>query len=188
MREPVRCRATSKSTQERCRRLVKAEGHLCRWHGGANPVVAARQELDAQLGRPSEPLAHVDPREAIAQTVASAKIVVEHLHTRVAAGKVTDEDLEQLRRWLDSLQRFAKTDIDVQASRVGLSEEHGRVLVWVLEQVIADCGLDPTDTTIRAHIHRRLMQSDEWMQGGHKGTPPTNAAPRGDALSGVVIG
>ena len=102
----------------------------------------------------------------------------------MAAGKVTDEDLEQLRRWLDSLSRFAKTDIDVQASRTRIAEEQADELVWLLEAVLIDCGVSVADPQVRASIRRRLQQSGEWPGPG---APPKVTAP-GVALVGEVVG
>lgn len=158
LRESFRCYATSKRTREQCGRKVRAAGQLCRWHGGKNPVVAARQELQSALGQNYTPAPVVDPLSELVALTGLAKRLVQ---TAESTGLGTKEQRDELGAWMDRMGRFSMMSIATQAARIGLEESQGHLFVRSLEGALLELGLDPHDPRVRAVVNRHLRLAME---------------------------
>lgn len=161
-REPVFCKATSKQTFDRCRRKVLVEGQVCRWHGGAAPLVRAKQELQRALGRDYvAPMSSSNPADVVRKLLATTEAVVGQLMVVLSdVGMAPADKLEQAGGWMDRLARFAKLTADMAELAARLDAEQAEmlvaVMVTVLEGVAVDLGHDPEDQSVRAVFHERL--------------------------------
>lgn len=105
------CRATAKSTGERCKRRPIIGGTVCRMHGGAAPQVqrSARQRL----------LAAVEPAIGVLVDIVEGEVTVVH-DMDGKPHRVGSSDTDRIKAAIEILNRTgypARTEVDLGDSR-----------------------------------------------------------------------
>lgn len=154
------CRATSKRSGERCRRIPAPGAVVCHIHGGKSPqakakaaerllIDAARADAQRVLGY-SAAAQLADPFEALAKVAAEAVAMKDALQSRVnaletirytAPGSGTEQiraEVQLLERAMDRVERVTSSMIklDFEGRRVRLAESQGRILADVIRAIL----------------------------------------------------
>lgn len=164
-----RCSATSKRTREQCGQIVLDPGPrpLCRWHGGANPVVNAKRLERLAVARVAEYLPETEP-------VTAAQVLLDELqrtHQEIRSiGQIVgacanpDEDMPRLlQRWMAErghARQVAETVLrtGVYEKQLALSDRQGAMLAWFLRGLLGELGFDTTDPAVREIVRRHLLR------------------------------
>lgn len=158
----------------RCRRLVRAVGLRCRWHGGGAPQVQRAAERRAILDGASrlgllEGRIVDDPIEELMRLAGEALALVDALKHHVAelervgttSGRYGETVKPEIAAYLEAIGRAERiltslTRLGLAERFVKLDEARVEIVVKVLERVLAACGLNPQAQDVRAHVAREL--------------------------------
>jgi hypothetical protein len=170
------CRATSKTTGERCGRLVKPGELVCRWHGGRAPAVRAKAERRAELAR----VERAARRVVAARPAMSLPEVYEEL-LRTAAQAV---------EWRDRMQEAVDHLSDLRyKSVIGTEQIRGEVTllekamgqVTKVLELIARLDLDSRVQNLTAGQAALVVEVIKRILYG------LNLTPEQEALTSIVV-
>jgi len=155
----ARCKATAKTTRERCRRSAAAYQEVCAIHGAKSPQALAAAERRRMAAEAAErwPAVERDPSEALIEAAKEAdrfaQAVAAAARDRGMPGALTStrvDDgarrveiaalLDALGQWLDRVGRLSSAVVTLRLDerRVQLAEAQGQLIEGVIRGILGD--------------------------------------------------
>lgn len=134
----------------------------CRFHGGNAPthVTKAKREELAEAAATFSTRRDIPPAEALAEVIGLTAGAVAWLASRVAEDDGPDADVVRIYgEERDRLARVSKAALDVglDARRVQLAEDQGRVVASLIQRILGDLELTPSQQVVAPTVVRRRL-------------------------------